>query len=419
MQDSHTAPTVAVVGAGIVGLCAAYELARQGFDVTVFDPEDPVSQCSYGNAGSLSESSVAPLAMPGAVRSALHMLFDKDGPLEVPFGYWTKAAPWLMRFVRSAKPERVKQIADALAFLLAGAVENHEQQARDVGCAELVRHMGQMRLYPSAAALAADQAGWDLKRAHGLQTEEIDDAAIHELEPAIGPRYTHGLLLKGEGVVLNPQRYGQTIATALVERGASIVRAPVLGLSRHQEGWRVDALEYATTVDHVVIAAGAWSAQVLARLGLRVPLETQRGYHVQVSHPEVHLSHVVVLDDRKVFITPMEMGLRMAGTVEFGGLSRPMTPHRADLIAQHAREALPGLTTSHDAEVWMGHRPCLPDSLPVLGGVPNAPGLWCDFGHGHLGLTGSVNSARLLGQVMIGMLDAEVLQPFSIARFRR
>jgi len=417
MQHS-TDNRIAVIGAGVVGLCVAYALRRSGRQVSLYDPNPPGSQCSYGNAGAISSRSVAPLAMPGIIKTALSMLLDPTSALHVPVHYWAHAAPWLWRFMREAEPRRVRRIAAALDRLLAGSLAAHAKLAAEVGCPELVHANGQLHLYPDERALAKDEASWRLKQDFGLRVERLDGAAIRELEPAVADAYRIGLLLPDEGWIANPWRYTQAIMAALQQMGAACVQAPITALGRHGAGWSLSDGASRWQADQVIVCAGAWSRALLAQLGHDVPLESQRGYHLQVVDPGLTISRTVVLADRKVFITPMENGLRIAGTVEFGGLHRPPNVARAMLLRGHALAGLRGLRV-HEPEIWMGHRPCLPDSLPVLGPVPDVPGLWCAFGHGHLGLTGSANTATLLARAMAGEAVDDELAPFSIARFAR
>ena len=409
--------TVVVIGAGIVGLCVAYYARKAGFDVKVIDPEEPGSQCSFGNAGAVSSGSVAPLAMPGALNSAFGMLLDATGPLHLPVSYLFAAAPWLLKFIAASKPQRVVEIASALHGLLNDSGQMHAELAQEIGCGHLLKSTGQLHLYPDQAALQKDQAGWDLKRRYGLQTLAVGGADIRKLEPAVSSEYDYGYFLPDQGWVAEPFLYASAIAASLRQQGVEFVREKVLRLGPEANGaWTVHTASGPHAAGNIVVAAGAWSTQLLRPLGINIPLESQRGYHAQFANPTISISRTVVLADRKVFITPMESGLRAAGTVEFGGLKRPPNDQRANLLAKHIKAGLPALDVSTPT-IWMGHRPCLPDSMPVLGKTPGHPGLWCAFGHGHLGLTGSVHTGRLLADAMRGQPDSDTLAPFSATRF--
>ncbi|MBW8267927.1 NAD(P)/FAD-dependent oxidoreductase [Caldovatus aquaticus] len=412
-------PRVAVIGAGVVGLCVAWHLARRGARVTVLDGAEPGSGASSGNAGAISAGSVAPLAMPGVLRQVPGMLLDPAGALHVPPGYWPRAAPWLLRFVAAARPARVEAIARALAGLLSGAMERHREILAAEGALDLLRADGQLYLYRDEAHYAKDAAAWALRRRHGLRIEVLrGHGAIRALEPEVSPTYTLGLFLPDQGHSTNPLRQAQAVAAGVRRMGGEIHRRAARAIAT--AGGRVIGVELAggrIEADAVVLAAGAFSARLLRPLGVRVPLETQRGYHVMVPEPGLRLSRPVVPADRKVFLTPMEGGLRVAGTVEFGGLDRPPSERRAALLLDDLRRVFPHARTEGVRGFWMGHRPCLPDSLPVLGPVRRWPGLWCAFGHGHLGLTGSAPTGAALAAALLGERPNLDLAPFAPERF--
>ena len=410
---------VIVVGAGIVGLCVAWHLARSGAAVTVLDGEAPGSGASSGNAGAISAGSVAPLAMPGVLKQVPGMLLDPAGALHIPPRYALRAAPWLMRFVASARPARVAAIAEALSGLLGNAMEEHRRILAEEGALDLIRETGQLYLYRDRAQYAKDAGGWALRRQHGMRIEYLEGReAIREVEPDMQGDYALGLLIPEQGSSVNPQRQAQVVARGVERLGGTIRRAAVRALLT--EDHRVAGVATAAgpvAADQVVLAAGAWSARLLGPLGLRVPLDTQRGYHVMLRDAGITLHRPVVPADRKAFISPMEGGLRVAGTVEFGGLDAPPTPRRAALLLDDLRKAFPQARTEGAEGHWMGHRPCLPDSLPVLGPVRSWPGLWCAFGHGHLGLTGSAPTGALLARAMLGPAPNLDLAPFAVERF--
>lgn len=393
--------TVAVIGGGIVGVCIAHELRKRGADVTLIDRGEPGSGCSFGNSGAISPSSIAPLAMPGILKSVPGMLLDPESPLYLPLGYLPHALPWLGRFAWSARREAVDESVQRLAALHAGAVNRHETLAREVGVPELILKRGHLHLYPDQQALSKDAAGWGSRQEHGFHFERLDRAGILSLEPGISPRYCVGMFLADHATVINPFRYVQAIFHKLIELGGHFRRAEVRRLTRVQNGWWIDSNAESQSARHVVVAAGAWSRRLLDPLGVKLALEAQRGYHVQFRVGSPPVSRTVVLADRKVFITPMEEGLRVGGTVEIGGLTRGPNHKRSDVLVRIARENFQCLRDV-SFSTWMGHRPCMPDSVPVIGPVDGQPGLWLAVGHGHLGLTDSVHTADLICEALFG-----------------
>lgn len=396
-------PRVAVVGAGIVGTSIALALRKRGADVTLVDRDEPGHGCSYGNSGAVSPASVAPLAMPGVLASVPGMLMDDESPLYLPLRYLPRALPWLLRFVASARPAAVKEAAAKLAAIHAGALDAHETMARELGVPELFLRRGHLHLYPDAAALAKDATGWRMRQEYGFQVERLDRAGIEALEPGVSSRYQLGMYLADHATILNPFRYVQAMARAYATAGGRIVCAQVDRLQPEGGGWRLRARGEADgeRFDHAVVAAGAWSRELLAPLGVHLSLESQRGYHLQFQGGRDTVSRTVVLADRKVFVTPMEDGLRVGGTVEIGGLEAPPDPRRAAVLGRIARETFRGLDDL-PTRTWMGHRPCMPDSVPVVGAAPRHRGLWLATGHGHLGLTDSLNTAQRIADALLG-----------------
>ncbi|RYY92246.1 MAG: FAD-dependent oxidoreductase [Comamonadaceae bacterium] len=394
---------VAVVGAGIVGTSIALALRKRGADVTLVDRDAPGNGCSFGNSGAVSPASVAPLAMPGVLASVPGMLFDDESPLYLPLRYLPRALPWLMQFVASARPGRVEVSAAKLAALHHGALDAHEAMARELGVPELFLRQGHLHLYPDARALAKDAGGWRMREAYGFRVEKLDRGGIEALEPRVAQRYQVGMYLADHGTIVNPFRYVQAMARAYAAAGGRIVRGEVAAVRREGRGWVLGGAGDAGPLafDDVVVAAGAWSRELLAPLGVRLALESQRGYHLQFEGGRDIVSRTVVLADRKVFVTPMEDGLRVGGTVEIGGLNAPPDARRAAVLGRIARDTFRGLDAL-PTRSWMGHRPCMPDSVPVVGPADGHAGLWIATGHGHLGLTDSLNTAQRIADGVLG-----------------
>jgi D-amino-acid dehydrogenase len=312
----------------------------------------------------------------------------------------------------------VAEIAEALHALLHGAEEQHRTILRAEGAEDLLVERGQLYLYRDAEHRAKDEAGWRLRREHGLVAEELDRAAIEDLEPEVSPLYARGVFLPGQGHIANPLRHARVVARGVERMGGRVERAEVRALLV-EEGRVAGVVTEAGArrADRVVLATGAFSARLLAPLGIEVPLESQRGYHVMLPDPGVTPRRPLVPADRKAFLTPMEEGLRVAGTVEFGGLDRPPTKRRAELLLGDLRRVYPNARVEGAKPFWMGHRPCLPDSLPALGEAARFPGLWCAFGHGHLGLTGAAPTGALLAAHMLGPRPNASLTPYALERF--
>lgn len=415
---SSTEPGITVIGGGVIGLACAHRLQRAGLTVELIDAGPPQIKCSFGNAGSISSGSVAPLALPGVLAKVPSMLLDPGGPLRVRPGYVLRALPWLWQFVRAARRDRVERIADALSALLAPAVQTTRALAEDCGAGDLVRDTGQLQLYPSRKALEADGAVWRLRRERGVEFVEVDAGQIRDLEPAVGSAYPVGIYLPNEAMAADPWQLCECIAADFRARGGTILHGRVHGFGMRDGRPHRLRLEDGSerALSQVVIAAGAWSGQLTSQIGHPVPLESQRGYHLSLAGASVKLGRPVVMADRKCFVTPMQGALRLAGTVEFGGLDAPPNRARARRLLDHARHLLPGL--EHGAvDEWMGHRPCLPDSLPVIGRSRRHSNVLFAFGHGHLGLTGAAVTAEQVARLATGAPATIDLAPFDIERF--
>ncbi len=383
---------IAVIGAGIIGVCIAYTLRQCGANVVLIDRDEPGLGCSFGNAGAISISSVAPLAMPGVISSLPRMLVDSESPFFLPISHLPEALPWLIRFLASARPTKVAASSNALASLHSGAMEAHQALAKEVGVPELIIQRGQLHLYPDLRSLSKDAVAWQIRSSKGLQFSRLDRQGILELEPHISDRYQVGVYLPHDGTILNPLRYIQAIVRSFASSGGEVWRDDVRAMTSCSQNWKLNLTGSVEYFSDVVVAAGIGSSRLLDPIGLKFRLKSQRGYHAQFTDSSELVSRSVVLADRKVFLAPMEEGLRVSGTVELARIDRPPDMRRAKLLESFARQTFKGLKNS-GATYWMGNRPCMPDSVPVIGRT-SKPGLWVAIGHGHLGMTDSVGTAK-------------------------
>jgi D-amino-acid dehydrogenase len=408
---------VAVIGAGVVGLACASYLQMQGDDVTLVDPRPPGEYCSFGNAGCFSRASCVPLGLPGTWKKVPRWLLDRQGPLFIPLRYMPSIAPWLLRFQRASSLDAVNRIADALHALLTVSLAKWRPLAERAGVPELIVQRGYAFAYESAQAFDDDALGRALRAARGVAIDVVTGKAIRELEPALSEAVTHLAVLPEQGHCPNPLRLSRALATRLRAGGAAFFARSATGFDV-VDGRVVRILTDGApiAVDACVIAAGAHSNALSSQLGAGVPLETERGYHAMLSAPSVVTRMPIASGEGKYFVTPMEEGLRIAGTVELAGLDAPPDYRRADALLAKAERLLPGLRGA-SVERWMGHRPSLPDSMPVIGRAPRASNAFLAFGHGHVGLTAAAPTGEIVAHLVARRRPFMNVGPFAATRF--
>jgi D-amino-acid dehydrogenase len=412
---------VGVIGAGMVGVCAASWLQRDGHEVFLVEPGEPGHGASFGNAGALNASSVTPVSMPGVMWKVPGWLFDPVGPLSLRWSYLPTVAPWLWRFVHAGTTEKVHAQARALRPLVGATLDALMPLVRDAGAEDLVHRRGHLYVYRSPDGPEKERLAWELRRENGVEIDEFDADELRQLEPALSRDYVRGLLVRENGHTSNPLGLVQRLLKHVLRSGGRLERARALGF--RLDGGRLAAIRTDAgdiAADAAIICAGAWSKPLAASLGDKVPLETERGYHLMVRDPEV-MPRIPTADaDGKFVATPMDTGLRFAGTVELAGLKAPPDWRRARILLEQGRKMLPGLAAEHAEDrisVWMGHRPSLPDSLPVLGASRATPDIVYAFGHGHVGMTAAPMTGRLVADLVTGRPPAIDIVPFAPSRF--
>ena len=412
---------VAVIGAGIVGMSAASYLQRDGHEVLVIEPKGPGEGTSFGNAGCINPSSVVPVAMPGVLRKVPRWLSDPLGPLAIRWSYLPALMPWLIRFVRASHPDRVKAQAAGLRALLGPALTNLAPLVKAAGADDMLHRVGHLVAYKSLEARRRDDPIWNLRLAHGVKIDELNADELRQLEPELSRDYTHGVLISDNGHLSDPGGLVKRLAEAFVRNGGRLVREAATGfefIDGKLTAVRTGAGTHAA--DRAVIAAGIWSRPLAAGLGDRLPLETERGYHLMIRDPEVMPRIPTMAADGSFVATPMDMGLRFAGTVELAGLNAEPNWHRANILLTQAQKMYPKLARSYPESRlsrWMGHRPSFPDSLPVIDHASRHRDVIYAFGHGHTGMTGGSTTGKIVADLVAGRPPGIDLAPFSRSRF--
>ncbi|MEZ5675934.1 MAG: FAD-binding oxidoreductase [Thalassovita sp.] len=409
---------IAIVGAGIVGTATAIWAQRAGLQVTLIDRLGPAEGASYGNGGVLASCAVVPVPVPGLLAQAPAYLLNPAKPLFLKWGYLPRLAPWLLRYLSHANDRDARATARALTPIIGDSLADHQALAADTPAARYIQPCDFTYVYRDRAAFKADAYTYALKRENGFTWQEYEGAALRGYDPALTGDLGFGAAFSGHGRITDPGAYVKTLAAHLETLGGRVLRADVTDVIQDQgrvTGLRLDG----TTLecDAVVITTGAWSGPLGRKLGLKTPVESERGYHIELWNPSVMPKHPILVNAGQFVATPMEGRLRLAGIVEFGGLNA--LPSRAPfrLLLKQARAAMPGLTWDEATE-WMGHRPVLPDSLPVIGAVPGLRGAFMGFGHHHVGLTGGPRTGQILAQLASGRTPNLDLTPYSPARFQ-
>ncbi|MBH9575477.1 NAD(P)/FAD-dependent oxidoreductase [Inhella proteolytica] len=405
-----------VLGAGIVGLACALRLQSAGLQVTVLDRSGVAAGASRGNAGALAYSDVLPLASPGILRQAPRWLLDPLGPLSLRPSYAPAMLPWLWKFWRASTHKQVALSARSQAALLALSAAEWPALLALAGAEKQLRKGGNLHLYESEAQWRAAAPGWAQRMALGVGYELLQGAdAIADLQPGVDKQFQYGCFVPHWHTVDDPLRLSHALAQAFIARGGVLARAHALRLHPDARGLLVE-LEQGPPLlaQRLLVCAGAWSHQLAETLGERYPLETERGYNTTLPPGAFNLRRQLTFPNHGFVVTPIAGGVRVGGAVEFAGLQAPPNFARADALLAKAKRFLPELRTEGGTQ-WMGCRPSMPDSLPVIGPAPADARVFYAFGHGHLGLTQAAATAKLAADWALerkpGLADLAAFRP--------
>lgn len=417
MTDASQGLDVAIIGGGIVGICAAAYLAEAGRTVTIFDRTGTCEETSSGNAAAFAFSDVLPLAQKGMMRNLPKWLADPLGPLSIPPAYLPKLLPWLYRFWRAGAADKYEAALVAQAGLMKLAEAEWMGLMDRSGTRSMLREDGSLELYESEAEFRASLSGWAARDRFAIAYRHVDGDEMAELQPGLSPRFVRGTFVPGWKTVADPKLLGKAIWAYAEKLGARFEKARVAHVGAGLAGAELTLEDGSSRrAATLVVAAGAWSHLLAKELGDLIPLETERGYNTTLPSSAFEVKRQLIFGGHGFVITPLSTGLRVGGAVELGGIARPPNYARSKALLAKAQKFLPGLDPS-DGREWMGFRPSLPDSLPVIGRASRHRAVIYAFGHGHLGLTQAAATARLIRDLVREQTPALDLTPFDPQRF--
>lgn len=410
---------IVVIGAGVIGACSALSLLKEGHEVVLIDKDAPCAGASFGNAGAIVNGSCVPTAMPGIVLDAIRMLGDKDSALSIRSGYFFKMLPWLLRFTLQSRQSKVKENSKYLHALTAHAVTSWRELTDNTKLASQFRETGWMKVYEFENTFLKTAAARELLDQTATPYEILSADEISDLEPNLAPIYKQAFYQKESLSILNTRGLVEGLVELFVAGGGQFKSFSVNNIELEKNRIKLKNSSGEMYADKIVIAAGAWSGELTMQLGDAVPLETERGYHLMFSESTASLlSRPIVNGESSFVLSPMTEGLRMTSQVELGGLDLPPDYQRIRRLMPEAKRMLPTLDITEQS-AWMGFRPSLPDSLPVLAYSSRSDKIIYAFGHHHLGMTLGAVTGSIVADLVAGRQSTIALSPYHPKRFNR
>ena len=407
---------VGIVGAGIQGVCNALFLQKKGFQVTLFDREDPGSQAaSYGNAGHFSPYASVPVNRPDILSDVPAMLLSSTGPLALKWNYVPRMLPWFLKFIKNCSKKNMMHTAKYMHQILDLALPAYDELFEEIDLSGLVENKGIMYIW-NDQNLKSRELEINIRNEIGAEQQLLNKKEIHDLEPNIKKIYHAGVFYKKARHARNPGKIWVKLFENFIKKGGKFLRLDIKNLDFDENNPVLRSETQRFIFDRLVICCGAFSKKLTDKLHENIPLDTERGYHIHFKGFDHLISRPVVFQNRGFGMTPMEQGLRVVGTVEFGGLKNPLSKSRIKNLANNARYLLDGLPDNHEDE-WLGFRPTLPDYLPVIGQSKNYNNVFYSFGHHHLGWTLGAISGKIISKMISNENTNLDLKPYSSLRF--
>jgi D-amino-acid dehydrogenase len=413
----HRHPVI-VAGAGIIGASIAHALAARGEKVILVDRQEPGRGASFGNMASIAVNGFDAVSRPSTWKKIPFWLTDPNAPVTADPRYAIKMVPWMLKFLAAGRPARIRAIEDAGASLATRALGDLTALLDSIGARDMLSEATCLSLYGSEKAFEDDRGNRELMDRHGLKYEVLTGAAIREREPLLNPDIPKATLLPQNHFISDPFLLVKRIVAAMQENGGELAVGDIARVERDNRGVTALVLTDGRRLeaDRVVIALGVHTGALAAGVGEPIPVETERGYHTQIMAPGADLTYSLIWPERAFMVTPTAGGIRVGGSVEMAGLMRAPNWKRARILVEHAKFAIPSLKVENHTE-WMGHRPAMPDTIPVMSASANTKGLYYATGHGHLGLTYSATTGMLMADLIQGRTPPVDLRPFRVDRF--
>lgn len=409
--------TTLVVGAGIIGTALAYQLQKRGRQVILLDKAEVGRGASFGNMASIAVTEFMPASRPSIWRQIPGWMLDPEGPVRVRPSYMPKLIPWFARFVAASRPSKLRALEAQGAALCKRVYDDLLPLLRETGLESELTAEGCLSLYKDEAEFQADREHIEILERFGFAHQRLTGAEARDLEPELSDSIGMAVLFPQNRSLRDPHRLVVALAERFAALGGRIERGEVVGFDRTDRIAGVRLTDgRSIAADQVVLCAGAHTGRLSKMLGEPMPLETERGYHTQIMVPGISMRHSIIWPARAFMVTPTAGGIRVGGTVEMAGLDAAPDYRRARITVKRAAEALPNLRCEEASE-WMGHRPALPDTVPVMSASAKVPGVFYATGHGHLGVTYAATNARLMADLITGAPPPIDMRPYRIDRF--
>jgi len=391
---------IVIIGGGIMGISTALHLIRRGCDVTIIEKEIDGKSASFGNASWLSSPSITPVLTPGGIYKIPKMLFSKNGPLFLKFPGTLKIIPWLLKYLTYSSPEKVNYISEHLAPLLANSVTEHKNLAEGTEARKWIEDSPFLFIYKNKSDFANDSFTWNIRKKHGYKLIEVDENELRELVPGLSNEYSFAIKIENQGYISNSKKYLTDLIEGFKNLGGTLIEEEVKDILSYENKIKIETKENKFICDDVVITAGVFSEKLSKKYGANVPMQSERGYHLELSGTNIKLKYPLMNGYLKLAITPRPSGIRFAGLVEFGSIDSNPNTKAYDLLIRNAKSMFPKITFKEKQE-WSGHRPATVDSLPLIGPSQINEKVFFAYGHHHIGLTAGPKTGKLISKSIL------------------